>query len=114
MKKILFILFAVFTLTSCSDDEIVKTEGELIGEKIIEYVNQYNLTEAYFIEPRPYNDGWTYYFYSHPFKIEGQYAYCYDNTQTIIYNLNRVVKFEQKNKKLVLYFDEYNQGSLQQ
>ena len=101
MKKLINILLAsmfLFTITGCDEEDvIVKTPGEITGEKIDNLL----LNNACKNLGRNARVVSTYY----RFHIDGQYL-IFDSEQPKYYDLNHLVSFEINSDKTVLFYFE--------
>lgn len=111
--KVLFVIWlSVLALSSCSDNldkSDIKTEGELIGEKLIELTSKEYISKAttylyYHNYSNSYVDDEE---YRKPFEISGQII----KVGSTYYNLNKLIKYkiqkENNSMYLILSFEGF-------
>ena len=109
LKKITFLTFAIIMFTSCSKDDDIITDGELLGAQIQQMIDENNITlvRTYLVESTSY----TYY------RVDEENTSDFEIDRQIIkvgqtyYNLSKLLKYELYTfsgpKVLTLYFDGY-------
>lgn len=95
------------SLTGCQDDVVVKTPGEITGEKIMELVNTNQAKAVASFVSKSANRNYEFSFY-----IEGQFLYAKhpESKQSfdLVFDLNHLTSFflSSIDKVFTFYFDE--------
>ncbi len=104
IKYLAFLIFAITVFNSCTDD--FETEGEITGKKIQALINDEHISHVE-VRVLAFNNGYSYYHTEVSatalYTIEGQFL----KTDGTYYNLNKLIKYENVERTLELYFDGY-------